>query len=93
MGGGDCGGADDDDDDGGFDAYHAFDDGLEGTELGAAGAGGLVDAPQRAEEVRLTFARKAKKVDVHALKESLWEQLEPEDEGAAAPLKKKVHIV
>ena len=90
MGGGDCGGADDDDDDGGFDAYHAFDDGLEGTELGAAG---LVDAPQRAEEVRLTFARKAKKVDVHALKESLWEQLEPEDEGAAAPLKKKVHIV
>jgi hypothetical protein len=44
----------------------------------------LVDAPKMAQRLDIGFARKAKRVDVKALKENLWSSLAPEGKKSSS---------
>jgi len=37
---------------------------------------GLLEAPRRAQKIEISYARTAKKVDIKALKDDLWEQID-----------------
>jgi hypothetical protein len=44
----------------------------------------LVDAPKMAQRLDIGFARKAKRVDVKALKENLWSNLAPDGKKSSS---------
>jgi len=51
---------------------------------------GLLEAPRRAQKIEISYARTAKKVDIKALKDDLWEQIDtinPEHKKIAAGIK------
>ena len=42
---------------------------------------GLLEAPRRAQKIEISYARTAKKVDIKALKDDLWESIDSVNPG------------